>query len=65
MFGLKVISQKDEKLTWDTVIFRELVGRFIHHALFINPILYLFVAFSARKEGIHDRVADTFVVHEE
>ncbi|MDO8226239.1 RDD family protein [Bacillus cabrialesii] len=61
VFGLKVVSVKpDRKLTWSTVIFREVVGRYIDKIW----ILYIVVAFSPTKQGIHDYIADTTVVHE-
>ncbi|MCY9430750.1 RDD family protein, partial [Bacillus spizizenii] len=50
----------DRKLTWSTVIFREVVGRYIDKIW----ILYIVVAFSPTQQGIHDYIADTTVVHE-
>ncbi|WP_280769924.1 RDD family protein [Salipaludibacillus daqingensis] len=62
IFGLKVYSYTDgAKLTWLDVIFRELVGRYIHQSLVITNILYVVVAFSSEKRGIHDRLGQTFV----
>lgn len=61
IFGLKVIPLKNEKLTWDTVIFREWIGRFISASIWI---LYAVVAFQPKKQGLHDLFADTAVVHE-
>ncbi|MCP6682596.1 RDD family protein [Bacillus nakamurai] len=61
VFGLKVIPLADGKrLTWGTVIFREAVGRYIDKIW----ILYAVVAFTPKKQGIHDLIADTAVVHE-
>ncbi|WP_312095624.1 RDD family protein [Niallia sp.] len=61
IFGLKVVPINKERLTWDTVLFREWIGRFIS-ASFI--ILYALVAFLPKKQGIHDLFADTTVVHD-
>ncbi|MEI2403076.1 RDD family protein [Niallia taxi] len=61
IFGLKVIPLKNEVLTWDTVIFREWIGRFISASIWI---LYAVVAFQPKKQGLHDLFADTAVVHE-
>jgi uncharacterized RDD family membrane protein YckC len=61
IFGLKVISLKSDKLTWDTVLFREFIGRYISSTV---NVLYLFVAFLPKKQGIHDIFSDTTVVHE-
>ncbi|MDQ0178455.1 RDD family protein [Bacillus chungangensis] len=62
IFGLKVVSLKKEKLTWGTVIFRELFGRYISSTFF--NLLYIIVAFVPKKQGIHDSFADTIVIHE-
>ncbi|QPA33251.1 RDD family protein [Thermaerobacillus caldiproteolyticus] len=62
VFGLKVIDINHQSLTWSTVLFREVVGKFISKTiLFIG---FLFVAFSEKKKGLHDQIADTIVVHE-
>ena len=64
IFGLKVIRKDLEPLQWTDIIFRELVGRFFYRFLFIAQLLYLVVAFDAKKQGIHDMLSDTWVVHE-
>ncbi|MGE8206313.1 RDD family protein [Heyndrickxia sp. NPDC080065] len=61
VFGLKVISFKETKLSWGTIIFREGIGRYI--SVFIK-ILYILVAFTPNKQGLHDIFADTSVIHE-
>ncbi len=64
VFGIKVISNSKVELTWGQVFFREGVGRLLHQ---IFPLFYLFyvvVAFTGKKEGLHDMIADTHVVHE-
>ncbi|MEI4769273.1 RDD family protein [Psychrobacillus sp. FJAT-51614] len=62
IFGIKVISKDGEKLKWSTVLFREWVGRII--SVIPLNIPYLAVAFTPRKQAIHDFIADTLVVHE-
>ncbi|ANB55781.1 RDD family protein [Anoxybacillus sp. B7M1] len=62
VFGLKVVNLNDRPLTWLTVLFREVVGKFI--SKFILFIGFLFVAFSKKKQGLHDQIADTTVIHE-
>ncbi|MCF3943917.1 RDD family protein [Oceanobacillus alkalisoli] len=64
IFGLKVIRKDLEPLQWSDIIFRELVGRFFYRFLFIAQLLYLVVAFDTKKQGIHDMLGDTWVVHE-
>lgn len=62
IFGLRVISLKTEALPWSTLLFREWIGRFI--SVTILP-LYWIVGFTPLKQGVHDFIADTTVVHEE
>jgi|GEM_PF-718963 RDD family. len=62
VFGIRVISLKGDPLTWGVVLFRELVGRYINTAL--KMLTYPVIAFTSRKQGIHDLIADTAVVHE-
>ncbi|WP_442595485.1 RDD family protein [Neobacillus sp. D3-1R] len=61
VFGLKVISLHDSKLTWSTVLFREWIGRFISATIVIG---YIVTAFLPKKQGLHDLFSDTSVVHE-
>jgi len=61
IFGLKVISLKDQKLNWMTIMFREWIGRFISGTILI---LYIVIGFLPKKQGIHDLFADTTVIHE-
>ncbi|CAG9623347.1 RDD family protein [Sutcliffiella rhizosphaerae] len=65
IFGLKVVDLQNDQLSWKTILFREGVGRYI--ALVYAPITYivfLVVAFTSKKQGVHDFIADTTVVHE-
>ncbi|WP_096436127.1 RDD family protein [Alteribacter populi] len=64
IFGLLVISESEDTLTWGDVVFREVVGRFIHRSLLITNLLYFIVPFDSRKRGLHDKFADTAVVLE-
>ena len=61
VFGLKVVELDGKGLTWGTVIFREWVGRFISATILI---LYVVVAFTKKKQGLHDLFADTTVIYE-
>ncbi|MEQ6377838.1 RDD family protein [Bacillaceae bacterium S4-13-56] len=62
IFGLKVISTNNEKLTWSAVLFREGIGRFISITPFYIP--FLVVGFHPKKKGLHDYFADTAVILE-
>ncbi|WP_413469218.1 RDD family protein [Rossellomorea aquimaris] len=61
VFGIRVIQLNGAKPSWGTILFRELIGRFISTTVFI---LYVVVAFTNKKQGIHDLFADTTVVQE-
>lgn len=60
VFGLRVVNLDGSPLTWNTVLFRELIGRYISVSIFV---LYLIVAFLPKKQGIHDLFVDTSVIH--
>ncbi|WP_449537254.1 RDD family protein [Ferdinandcohnia sp. Marseille-Q9671] len=62
IFGIKVISLDKPNLSWQTVLFREFIGRYISKLFFIG---YILVAFLPKKQGIHDLFSDTTVVHED
>ncbi|MBE1554392.1 RDD family protein [Sporosarcina limicola] len=61
VMGIKVVPKNGGKLTWSTVIFREVIGRFISKMLVIP---YLLIIFMPKKEAMHDLFADTVVEHE-
>jgi len=61
--GIKVISTEQRKIAWGDLVFREIIGRFIHNVFFILKILYLVVAFTNEKQGIHDMIGNTRVVY--
>ncbi|MFY3792198.1 RDD family protein [Ureibacillus sp. MALMAid1270] len=61
IFGIKVQTINGEKLNWSTVIFRELIGRFINNTI---SILYLLVIFMPKNNSLADYFADTVVIQE-
>ncbi|MBB5172752.1 RDD family protein [Texcoconibacillus texcoconensis] len=62
LFGLVVVRYDNAPLRWNDVVFREVVGRFIHQAFFFLYALYFVVAFHSKKRGLHDLIADTQVI---
>lgn len=62
IMGIRVVSLKSDDLSWVTLLFREWIGRFL--SVTIWP-LYWIVGFTPLKQGVHDYIADTTVVHEE
>ena len=61
IMGIRVAAKDGGKLTWGSIIFREVIGRFISKMLVIP---YLLVLFMPKKEALHDLFADTVVEHE-
>lgn len=61
ILGIKIKTINGEKLNWSTVLFREVVGRFINNTI---PVIYIMVAFMPKNQGIHDLISDTMVVQE-
>ncbi|MBC1892170.1 RDD family protein [Listeria booriae] len=61
IFGIRVISLKNDRLTWPTVIFREGALRFVTYIVWG---LYIICAFTPKKQGIADLLESTAVVHE-
>ncbi|MGB6406042.1 MAG: RDD family protein [Planococcus donghaensis] len=62
IMGIRVVSLKSDNLSIMTLLFREWIGRFI--SVTILP-LYWIVGFTPLKQGVHDYIADTTVVHED
>ena len=60
---IKVETNKGEKLSLADVVYRELVGRLL--TIFLVYLPYLAVAFTNKKKGLHDFIADTVVVKED
>ncbi len=63
IFNLKVVSESTKELTWFDLFFREVVGRFIYNTIFIMKLIYLVIAFTPKKQGIHDMIGKTHVIH--
>ena len=60
---IKVETNKGTKLKLSDVLYREVIGRLLTIALFYIP--YIVVAFTDKKKGLHDYIADTVVVKED
>ena len=61
IMGIRVVAKNGAPLTWGTILFREVFGRFISKTLVVP---YLLVLFMPKKEALHDVFADTVVEHE-
>ncbi|REB06645.1 RDD family protein [Sporosarcina sp. BI001-red] len=62
IMGIRVVKKSGGELGWGSLLFREVVGRYISKTLLIP---YLLVMFTPRKEALHDLFADTEVIHEQ
>lgn len=60
LFGLKVV-RKEPKITYGVAALREVVGKLISSA--VLGLGYLWVIWDKEKQGWHDKIAGTHVVH--
>lgn len=61
IMGLRVVSFDHEELSWEDVLTRELIGRYIQKKIMI---LYLLVFVTKRRETPADLFTDTVVISE-
>ena len=57
---IKVIRTDGSPMTYGRAALREVLGKFISGILL--GIGYLMVAFDSQKQGLHDKIADTYVI---
>lgn len=60
---IKVETNKGDKLGLMDVVYREVVGRLL--TIFLAYLPYVAVAFTNKKKGLHDFIADTVVIKED
>lgn len=60
LLGIEVLTPDGARLDWTSAFFREVVGRIIVGATFF--IGYLWAGIDRRKQGWHDKIADTIVI---
>ncbi|MUK88841.1 RDD family protein [Ornithinibacillus sp. L9] len=65
ILGIKVIREDDQPLEWSDLLFREVVGRFLHRIFGFLALLYIIVGFTKEKQGLHDIIGNTRVVFDE
>ena len=61
LMQIKVISTDGKPLTFVSVLIRETVGRYL--CTIILYIGYMIAGWDNEKQGLHDRIADTYVVY--
>ena len=57
---VKVIRTDGSAMTYGQAFLREVLGKFVSGILL--GIGYLMVAFDSQKQGLHDKIADTYVI---
>ncbi|MDX9709761.1 MAG: RDD family protein, partial [Trichloromonas sp.] len=57
---IKVIRATGEEIGYGRAFVREVPGKFLSGILL--GIGYLMAAFDSQKQGLHDRIADTYVI---
>ena len=57
---VKVIRTDGSHVTYGRAALREVPGKFISSILLC--VGYLMVAFDSQKQGLHDKIADTYVI---
>lgn len=58
--GVKVVRTQKTEIGFGRAFLREVIGKFC--SKIILGIGYLMVAFDSRKQGLHDKIADTLVI---
>ncbi|APG26290.1 hypothetical protein A7E75_09260 [Syntrophotalea acetylenica] len=61
LLRLKVVRRDGQNMTYGRAALREILGKFVSGITL--GIGYLMVAFDAHKQGLHDKIADTCVIH--
>ncbi len=62
VMNLNVVSITGEPITWFQAIYRETIGKFLSGLLLSAG--YLMVIVDKKKQGLHDKLADTLVIYE-
>lgn len=60
LLGLRVVSEDGARLSLGKIAFRETIGKFI--SMLVLGIGYLMVAFTSKKQGLHDKMVGSVVL---
>jgi uncharacterized RDD family membrane protein YckC len=63
LFGLRVVSNNKSKITLGRAFIREVLGRFVSAIIF--GLGFIWILFDEKRQGWHDKLADTIVLQEE
>lgn len=61
LLGLRVVSEDGTRLPFGKIAFRETIGKFI--SMIILFVGYLMVAFTSKKQGLHDKMVGSVVLY--
>ena len=61
LMKIKVVDVEGQKLTFMSVLIRETVGRYL--SALIMYVGYIIAGLDTRKQGLHDKIADTLVIY--
>lgn len=61
LMKIKVVSTDGQKMNFMSVLIRETVGRYL--SALIIYIGYMMAGWDTKKQGLHDRIADTYVIY--
>lgn len=61
LLKIKVVDAEGRKMSFMSIVFRETVGRYL--SALIAAVGYIMVGLDSRKQGLHDKIADTCVVY--
>lgn len=63
VIGIRVVKEDHTALTTLDIVFREVIGRMIYNILGILKVLYIVIGFTNEKQGLHDMIGKTRVIH--
>lgn len=61
LMKLKVVSTEGERMSFMSVLIRESVGRYL--CTLIMYVGYIMTGLDSHKQGLHDKIADTYVIY--
>lgn len=61
LMKIKVVDTEGQKMSFMSILIRETVGRYL--SALIAAVGYIMVGLDSRKQGLHDKIADTCVVY--
>lgn len=62
LMKIKVVDTNGEKLSFISVLIRETVGRYL--SVLIVYVGYILAGLDKNKQGLHDKIADTYVIYD-